>query len=58
MSVSELRTVTASRGTPISSAAIIAITVSEPWPSSEAPLITVTAPASSTLTSVPQPSDG
>jgi len=58
MSVSELRTLTASRGTPISSAAIIAITVSEPWPSSEAPLITVTAPASSTLTSVPQPSDG
>jgi hypothetical protein len=56
-SVFELITYTASSGTRISSATIIASAVSDPCPSSDEPEISVICPESSTLTIAPQPSD-
>ena len=56
-SVSLLTTRTALIGRPSSSQASCASTVSEPWPISDAPVISVTAPKSSILRIVPQPSD-
>ena len=58
ISVSLLTTRTADSGSPSSSQTSCASTVSEPWPISEAPVISVTAPKSSILRMVPQPSDG
>ncbi len=58
MSVSLLTTVTADIGSPSSSQTSCASTVSEPWPISEAPVISVTCAKSSILRIVPQPSDG
>ena len=58
MSVSLLITVTAESGNPSSSHTSCESTVSEPWPISDAPVISVTCAKSSSLRIVPQPSDG
>ena len=50
--------VTAESGSPSSSQTSCESTVSEPWPISEAPVISVTWPKSSSFRIVPQPSDG
>jgi len=55
--VSELTTSTRSSGTPSVSATIMASTVSEPWPISLAPVMSVTLPKSSSFTMAPHPSE-
>ncbi len=57
MLVSEFTTSTRASGTPSVSATIMASTVSEPWPISLAPVISVTLPKSSSFTIAPQPSE-
>ena len=58
MAVSLLTTVMAEIGRPSSSQTSCESTVSEPWPISEAPVISVTLAKSSILRMVPQPSEG
>jgi hypothetical protein len=57
IAVSLLITVIADIGNPSSSHTSCDSTVSEPWPISEAPVISVTWPKSSSFRIVPQPSD-
>ncbi len=58
IAVSLLTTVMAEIGRPSSSQTSCESTVSEPWPISEAPVISVTLAKSSILRMVPQPSEG
>ena len=55
--VSLLTTSTRPNGIPSSSATIMARTVSDPWPISLAPVMSVTLPKSSSFTMAPQPSE-